>query len=399
VKIPAYLIMRDLLTWPKAMAEQCTRLGFDPVVLVDNGSTYPPLLEWYSRCPYEVIRLENHGHTGFWAVGLDKQQKGYYVVSDPDLDLSRVPDDLIPVMVAAYERHQHITKVGLSLEIEDLPDEFPLKRAVRNQEAFYWHFPSADGHWHAEVDTTFALYGNKKWGKNFYQAVRLNRPYTARHLPWYRHPGNVTDEELYYLRNAATPTHWTRWARLLLRPLVRESELTPPSPACPHPELWHAYGPEECEAEVVPLAGALVRALQPDVVVQTQSGLGYAAQAMAAALQRNGHGRLYCFDPDEARREATGVQVDQLPAEPAGADVADREFPEGVQLALVGAAAPGEQVRQLLHLRRFLRGVAVIQGCPEGGPVERWLGEGGYRFARLPTPRGLLVVEVPPCAT
>jgi hypothetical protein len=55
----------------------------------------------------------------------------------------------------------------------------------------------------ALTDTTFALYRYpiKEFG---YSAVRTNRPYTARHLPWYfRDDSILPDDEIYYNKTAS----------------------------------------------------------------------------------------------------------------------------------------------------------------------------------------------------
>ena len=54
--------MYNRLTYPKNMSEFLSDHGIE-VILIDNNSTYPPLLEWYDKCPYKVHRLkENMGH-------------------------------------------------------------------------------------------------------------------------------------------------------------------------------------------------------------------------------------------------------------------------------------------------------------------------------------------------
>jgi hypothetical protein len=38
---------RDMLSWPKAMLEYLENVPNIIPVIIDNASTYPPLLEWY----------------------------------------------------------------------------------------------------------------------------------------------------------------------------------------------------------------------------------------------------------------------------------------------------------------------------------------------------------------
>ena len=103
IPIPVYITCYNVLSWPRNLADQCARLGFDPI-LVDNASTYQPLLDWYAVCPYRVIRLNrNDGCYGFWARGEHARKAGYYVVTDCDLDLSGVPPDVADRLVDVFE--------------------------------------------------------------------------------------------------------------------------------------------------------------------------------------------------------------------------------------------------------------------------------------------------------
>ena len=93
-----------------------------------------------------------------------------------------------------------------------------------------------------------------------------------------------------------------------------ESELTGPSRHCPSPHLWHAHDGMATEVEVIELVAAFVRALQPEVVVETGTHRGFTAEAIGDALARNGHGRLYTLEVDadlhaEASDRTAGLPV------------------------------------------------------------------------------------------
>lgn len=195
--ISCYLIVYNLVTWPKAMASQCAGLGMTPV-LINMNSTFPATVEWLRACPYEVIHMK-HNSGAHWVLSpngpIRKREDGYFIASDPDLDLSGVPSDVVEKMVAAYERHTHVNKVGLSLEVEDIPEDAPLLPTVERWEKRHWSRQLEDGCYKANVDTTFALYHIERTGRNFYSAVRMPRPYTARHLPWYLTLEETQDNE------------------------------------------------------------------------------------------------------------------------------------------------------------------------------------------------------------
>ncbi|MCJ7820714.1 MAG: hypothetical protein MUP53_05890 [Bacteroidales bacterium] len=51
--------------------------GYMNIYIIDNLSTYPPLLEFYKSCPYTVFRLEkNIGSNAFWLSGICKHFYG-----------------------------------------------------------------------------------------------------------------------------------------------------------------------------------------------------------------------------------------------------------------------------------------------------------------------------------
>lgn len=209
--IPAFINVYNTLAWPVQMAEDCVRLGLRPV-FYDNASDYPLLLEYYATTKHQVIRAPcNGGSRGFFTTsGL---VDGYYVHSDGDLDLSNVPDDLVPKLLACFEAHSGIGKIGLSLETSDLPDHFPDRGAVLDWEAKWWQhrIETPTPAFLAEIDTTFALYHTeRKLIQSFYAGIRLDRPYTARHLPWYVDPLNLPEDYRYYLSTADGSTTWTQ---------------------------------------------------------------------------------------------------------------------------------------------------------------------------------------------
>lgn len=194
---PVYINCFNRLSCTKQLAEQCSKLEqVKEVVLIDNASTYPPLLDWYrTGCPYRVIRLEeNLGIMAPWECRTVFETKGKYVVTDCDLDIGTVPKHVLGLLNYALDKYEDRAKVGLSLEIDDLPDEYLFKQRVLEIENKYWQ-NKIDKFWDAPIDTTFALYSpDRPIGG---PSLRTSRPYTAKHLPWYITEPN--EEDIYYL--------------------------------------------------------------------------------------------------------------------------------------------------------------------------------------------------------
>lgn len=201
-----FIINYNRLTLPSKLADWCVAHNLIPL-FVDNNSDYPPLLEYYYKCPHMVLRLqENYGHTIIWNKTINLLDilkiKGRYIVTDSDLDLEGIPDDFLEVLNTGLDKYPQFNKCGFSLEINDLPDT-PEGNLIRTKvEARYWTKVLDPLYYNAPVDTTFALY---REGVNcyFHPAIRTNRPYTARHIPWYYyHLSELPEDEQYYYKTA-----------------------------------------------------------------------------------------------------------------------------------------------------------------------------------------------------
>lgn len=199
--------MHNLLTWPRAMAVKLALEGHE-VVLLDNASTYQPLLDWYKTCPFEVIYAgENVGHTAPWYFLRHRMEAEPFVVTDPDLDLSGIPTDW-PVMLQRAMDETGIPKAGFDLEILlDRPgDERHGARVERADTAKPWRYDSICPLHHARLDTTFALH---QPGTDYgLIGVRLGGSYVARHMPEWVIAGAtpLLPDVDYYFRHTGSST-------------------------------------------------------------------------------------------------------------------------------------------------------------------------------------------------
>ena len=175
------------------------------IVILDNASTYPPLLDWYRDCPVEVVRLDhNGGNRSPWDCKLTVTRKHDqpYIVTDPDLDLSGIPADWLAVLEKGLA-YPEITKCGFSLALADLPKPSLQYDWVMNMQQGCWNDYAPDpAYCLAGIDTTFALYRTEAWRRPRTNNLRVKPPYVARHLPWYIQPAGMTEEYRYYLDRA-----------------------------------------------------------------------------------------------------------------------------------------------------------------------------------------------------
>lgn len=210
-KILCFLIARDRFICLKNMVEYLVQIPELEVIILDNASSYSPLLEWYDTNPCKIYRLDNnYGNFVLFSAttaipGFEKpdfkeiyQLEGrQYILSDCDLDISNVPKDLVTVLQEGLRRYPWAVKCGLSLEINDLPDNKITREVKTTWEGNNWKLID-DLYIKAPVDTTFALYTGVGEQNDFDRCLRVNRPYVCRHLSWYITPENVTEEDKYY---------------------------------------------------------------------------------------------------------------------------------------------------------------------------------------------------------
>lgn len=227
--VPVFIPVRDRLAPLQQLLAWCERAGLHDIWLIDNDSSWPPLVEFLARTPHHVVWAGgNLGHRSPWLTGtVQRHARGrFFIVSDPDV----VPDDECPLDVVAHltdllQRHPDVDKVGLGLRIDDLPAHYPLAEAVKAWEARFWTDEVEIGVYRADVDTTFALYRPLARRHEENRALRTGLPYVARHLPWYLDPANLSDEDEYYRAHAdPTVSNWDRselprWKQRWLRVL------------------------------------------------------------------------------------------------------------------------------------------------------------------------------------
>jgi hypothetical protein len=221
--------LRDTLEWLRAN-------GFRNVCVVDQNSSYPPLLAFYESGTFasqaRLWRLgENIGPRSAidgaplvrWAVP--------HIFTDPDLALPDPPDQSFLTRLFALSRQYRVHKVGLALDISE-PEAFHDRKVSSEEtggpvsiiewERQFWRTALEPDVYRANVDTTFHLF-NPAPGLDWRNVRRKlqDRPlkirclrvagagFVARHRPWYRDDGQTADERRFY---ASISAPWSNWA-------------------------------------------------------------------------------------------------------------------------------------------------------------------------------------------
>ncbi|MBK9039663.1 MAG: glycosyltransferase [Bdellovibrionales bacterium] len=210
--LPVIINNRNRFSYLVLLVDWLRKMGYNNIFVIDNCSTYGPLLEYYKTKPFELIRLKNnYGYLALWNSGIFKKfLGGHYVYSDPDV----VPDpdcpsDLLSHMVDILEDNPILEKVGIGLRLDDLPNDHEYFKLIKNHEIDFWKRKFTADTFLAPVDTTFALYRENQAGGHLLNSVRTNFPYIARHMPWYTKPGSESLEDRYYQEHSSGVTHWT----------------------------------------------------------------------------------------------------------------------------------------------------------------------------------------------
>lgn len=222
--IPVIIISFNQLYYLKKLVDSLLSKGCTHIVIVDNKSTYPPLLDYYKKINDRVTieyMDKNWGYLVFFENRElhSKYAQGFYFLTDPDI----VPNDNLPenfakiMLEILLDNYDSVTKVGWALDVKSIPDHYSLKESVLKWEAKYWEQPLLCPHvreaYIADIDTTFAIYkpsfrkGNHNF-ISFYSAIRLAGNYLSQHGGWYVNKDNLTDEQQYYLHSADSSSSW-----------------------------------------------------------------------------------------------------------------------------------------------------------------------------------------------
>ena len=179
----------------------------------------------------------------------------------------------------------------------------------------------------------------------------------------------------------------------------QEARYTPPSQDCPHPERWHSKDWDSAETEVTDLVAAFVKALRPDVVVETGTAFAQTAEAVGWVLRQAGVGHLHTIEIDPERVAAARTVCKGLPVTVHETSSLDYDPPDGIGFAWFDSLFD----LRVPEFRRYYPKMAphAIVGFHDTAPhfpvwpqIEQLEAEGLLLPIRLATPRGVVFGEV-----
>ena len=224
--IKTFIISFNRLSFLKQQLEYLMKNPALDLHIVDNGSTYPPLLDYLDELDLDVTFFPaNEGHTVVWKNKMPEIfcKNEPYIVTDNDI----IPDhpNFHELLIEGLNKHSDVNKIGLGLHIDDLPDNIPFKdEIIQHEKGIQKIYLLDDSHFvRMPVDTTLAIYRDgyhhySVWGTDKIthdgqcRALRTIHPlWQAKHLSWYLTPEDLKSEEnKYYFNSIKQPsTHWS----------------------------------------------------------------------------------------------------------------------------------------------------------------------------------------------
>jgi hypothetical protein len=215
-EVPVFVPCFNNATYSGRMVSQLRGLGFRRIVLMDGGSTYPPMRDLLTSPGDSVSVVSLPDNPGPYHLFKDPATFAllprHFCITDPDLAFNpAMPADFLGDLAALAAR-ERIGKAGLALDLSqrETMRDVPFPIAGRSWQIWEWEEqfwrnelpplrPGGDPVYRADIDTTFALYDRNHFdAERHTEAVRLAGRFTCRHLPWYRDNELPQEEEEFY---------------------------------------------------------------------------------------------------------------------------------------------------------------------------------------------------------
>jgi len=210
-KYPVIISNFNRLEYLQMQVDWLKRCGLQNIHIIDNASTYEPLLKYYKHVPATVYLLDrNIGHEALWRTHIfQRLGKYFHVYTDPDvLPGENTPDDFMYYFKSLLDKYPEIDKVGFGLKYDDIPDHYPKKAEVVKWESAFYADCIERSVYKARIDTTFALYRPGAAFQCWEKTLRTGEPYMIRHMPWYEDPANMNEESVYYREHISKVSTW-----------------------------------------------------------------------------------------------------------------------------------------------------------------------------------------------
>ena len=206
--IPIFINARDRVGVMKQQIDWLLNAGYTNIIILDNNSTYSPLLAYYDSFKDDsrvrvIYMKQNLGYKAIWISGILEKLNitTPYVYTDPDVvPIEKCPKNILQIYLKILKENPYIKKIGLGMIYDDITF-YDKDRWKKTEKHFYEYKEIKKDVYYAQVDTTFALYVNCRH-YNLRLSIRTTGDMMARHLPWYFDYNNLPEDEQYYLDHA-----------------------------------------------------------------------------------------------------------------------------------------------------------------------------------------------------
>lgn len=215
---PIFILSFNRYTMLKTLIDKLFQLKLDcRIVIIDNKSTYPPLLDYYNLIKNDVEILymnHNYGIQILPALYNNAEfrnkyelEKLNYIYTDNDVvPIDECPSDIIEYFTEILNKYPELNTVGCHLKYDDFPEEFPKYFAQVQHDYTAIKIIDKTELYRAPIDTTFALRRactSMGWSD---RSLRTGFPYLIKHLPFYTDLNNLSDEDKFYFETAERST-------------------------------------------------------------------------------------------------------------------------------------------------------------------------------------------------
>lgn len=200
--IPVIINSFNQLAYLKNLVEKLLLARFENIYILDQGSSYPPLVKWLSGVyeRKEALPLflgKNKGPHYFFISGLYKIFGGsFFIYTDPDVSWNNLASDFLSRLFDISEKYQ-VFKVGPALYIPEKYDTENIKIkdekgnffSVNEWESQFWKNEIELGVYNSPIDTTFHLFVPQYYspGTPLITGLRVSGSgRTILHLPWHK---------------------------------------------------------------------------------------------------------------------------------------------------------------------------------------------------------------------
>ena len=227
--VPIFVISRDRVKVLKdsiASYEQTIKSPHE-IIILDHRSSYPPMIEYLNLLQSERHMTVHKLEEPVWDDALARANTiiqeymkknpsvEYYVVTDPDISLTRTNTDILLFFAGILLSCPDIKVIGPHLKISDIPKHYA--GSYQGHTAFEWEsqfwlrqvpymatFRGIGYHLGEEIiDTTFALRrSTQPFARITCPCIRTFAPYAAVHLSWYEDSQHLSEDKKYYMEHA-----------------------------------------------------------------------------------------------------------------------------------------------------------------------------------------------------